>query len=221
MVKCICCGEEIEGEVYLGDPGTYYEGEPLCEFCYFGDEPCATVLYGDDDEPHVISYTRNETGGDFRVRWVSIDPWRGYYEAESSVYVRLHEDCILAYSRDAEELKSFDEKIRELLDKLGVRYARVFTRSSNLFSTGYDLYVHREDLKGEKAVLLVAALNILRIRYRDPVRFKITALTGKTGPEDFDEKDLLLAEAYDRLATGEDPEKVQGDIIGRLRGEGC
>jgi len=218
MVKCACCENEIEGEVYYGDPGTYYEGEPLCEFCYFEDEPCATVLYGDDDYPHVISHTRNETGGEFRVRWVSTDPWRGYYEAESKIYVRLHEDCILAYSRDAEELKNFDEKVREILRKLGVRYARVFTRSSNLFSTGYDLFVHKDDLKGEKAVLLAAALSILRIRYRDPLRFKITALTGKTDPEDFEEKDLLLAEAYDRLAAGEDPEKVQEDIIRKLGG---
>jgi len=38
-------------------------------------------------------------------------------------------------------------------------------------------------------------------------------------PEGFDEKDLLLAEAYDRLTAGEDSEKVQKDIIGRLRGE--
>jgi len=57
------------------------------------------------------------------------------------------------------------------------------------------------------------------LRSFDPLRFKITALTGQTDPEDFDEKDLLLAEAYDRLTAGEDPEKVQEDIIGRLRGE--
>jgi len=220
LVKCACCEEEVEGEVYLGDEGTYYEGKPLCEVCYYEDEPCATVIYGDDEYPHVISYTRNETDGDFRVRWVSTDPWRGYYEAESDVYERLHDDCILAYSRDAEELKNFDEKIRELLDKLGIRYARVFTRSSNIFSTGYDLYVHREDLKGENGVLLAVALNILKIRYRDPLRFKITALTGKD-PEDYDEKDLLLAEAYDRLTAGENHDEVQRDIIARLRGEGC
>jgi len=219
VVRCACCEAEIpEEEVIYGDKGTYYEGKPLCDVCYYEDEPCATVYYGDDDYPHEISYTRNETDGEFRVRWVSTDPWRGYYTVESDVYERIHEDAILAYSYDADQLKRFDEEVRRLLDWLGVRYARVFERTSNLFSTGYDLFVHKEDLNGEKGALLTVALNLLKLKYRNPVRFKITALTGKTDPADFTESDKLLAEAFDRLVAGEDPEKVEADILSRFGG---
>jgi hypothetical protein len=43
----------------------------------------ATVFYGRDGTPYTISHTRNETEGDFRVKWHSTDPWRGYYETKS------------------------------------------------------------------------------------------------------------------------------------------
>ena len=67
-------------------------------------------------------------------------------------------------------------------------------------------------------MLLYAALNILKIRYRDPVRFKVTALTGKD-PGDFKKEDLLAVEAFERLLAGEDPGKVQTELIAKLRGE--
>lgn len=217
MVKCSVCGAKLNREdAYYGDKGTFYEGKPLCEVCYWEDEPCATVYFSDDDEPHFISYTRNETDGEFTVKWVPVDPWRGYYEAESKVYTRLYDDCILAGSFDAEELKRFNDELIKVLDKLGIRYARVIASSSNVFSQGYEIWVHKEDLNGEKSFLLGVALNILKLRFRDPVRFKVTALTGKTNPADFKEADYLVAEAFDKLAAGENPEKVQREIVRKL-----
>lgn len=69
----ICDGEIQEENACLGEPGTMYEGKPVCETCYDEDERCAVVYYGADDSPHGISGTRNETDGDFRVGWHSID----------------------------------------------------------------------------------------------------------------------------------------------------
>ncbi|MDI6826832.1 MAG: hypothetical protein QMD36_06685 [Candidatus Aenigmarchaeota archaeon] len=40
-------------------------------------------------------------------------------------------------------LKNFDERIRELFDEHDMDYARVFTRSSNVFYNNYDLYVKK------------------------------------------------------------------------------
>ncbi len=84
---CAICEEPIpDDHVYFGDEATEYEGQPLCEICYYEDEPVATVYYGTNDEPYHISLTRNETDGDFWVTWHPTDPWRGYYEPESRKY---------------------------------------------------------------------------------------------------------------------------------------
>lgn len=224
-VNCECCGDSIRSEEDLnhGDEGTFYAGKPLCEGCYCEDEPCATVHYSDggpegcgEDYPYVISGTRNETNGDFTVSWHSTDPWRGYYETKSDTYVQLVDDCILSWSEDAEELGKFDGEVRKLLEKLGVGYARVFARTSNVFSGGYDFFARKADLENGKSATLYAALNILKLRYRDPERFRVTALTGKAHVEDFKPEDRLLTEAWSRLLAGEDPAKVQEGIIGKV-----
>lgn len=144
-MKCSCCGKRIrKTEAYLGDEGTYYEGKPLCENCYYEDEPCATVFYRGDDQPYVISLTRNETEGDFTVQWHSTDPWRGYYETKSNRYVLVNTAELLAYHESEKMLKHFDERVRELFDEHGIDYARVFARSSNVFYQNYDLYVKKD-----------------------------------------------------------------------------
>jgi len=145
-----------------------------------------------------------------QFKWHRTDPWRGYYEATSEEWVKVHEDCILHWSRDAEELKKFHTDTVKLLWRLGVDFAVVYSTTSNLFSTGYDIFVKKEDLE-KKGILIQLALGILKIKHRDPVRFTLTALTGKSGG--FDEKDFLLLEAWNRLQAGDDPTKVQEDII--------
>jgi hypothetical protein len=145
MMKCTCCGQRIKkNDAYIGDKGTYYEGKPLCETCYFEDEPCAIVYYKNDGQPYVISHTRNETEGDFTVKWHSTDPWRGYYETKSEKYALINTAELLAYHESEKMLKEFDKKVRELFDKHNIDYARVFARSSNVFYQNYDLYVKKE-----------------------------------------------------------------------------
>jgi hypothetical protein len=144
-MKCYVCNERVrKSETYFGDKGTPLEGKPLCESCYYEDDPCATVFYGRDDTPYTISHTRNETEGDFTVEWHRTDPWRGYYKTSSEKYSLVNTAELLAYHESEEMLKEFDERIRELLDEHGIDYARVFARSSNIFYQNYDLYVKKD-----------------------------------------------------------------------------
>ncbi len=144
-MKCTICEEEIrEDQAYFGDKGTLYEYKPLCETCFYEDEPCATVFYKRDDQPYVVSHTRNETEGDFSVSWHSTDPWRGYYETKSDRYSLVNTAELLAWHESEKMLKRFDDRIRELFDEHDIDYARVFVRSSNVFYQNYDFYVKKE-----------------------------------------------------------------------------
>ncbi|MGQ9469911.1 MAG: hypothetical protein ACUVTD_08885 [Nitrososphaerales archaeon] len=144
-MKCYACDKKIRKfQAHLGDEGTPLEGKHLCESCYYEDEPCATVLYSKDDELYIISEARNETEGEFKIKWHSTDPWRGYYETRSENYALVNTAELLAYHESEKMLKDFDRRIRELFDEHGIDYARVFARSSNVFYQNYDLYVKKD-----------------------------------------------------------------------------
>jgi len=160
-----------------------------------------------------------ELGG--AIYWHPVDPWRGYYdihEDDLKKWKVLHDDCILAGSEDAEMLKKFDDKLREILDKHGFIYARLTLTTSNLFSTGYTMLIRTEGKSKPEIIAVYAMLPLLKTIYRDDRRFLITALTGKTRVADFDEKDDLIVEAFLRIKNGEDPNKVTQDIINKLTG---
>ncbi len=167
---CACCEGEIgiDEPVYYGDEKTYYEGKPLCEACYFEDEPVARVYYGRDNYPHIISLTRNETEGDFWVKWRSTDPWRGYYEVYSDVFSRIFSDTILAYHESEQMLKDLNDRLIELYSEKGIEFARVFTRTSNVFSTGFDFWVRKEPGEILKACLILEQVK-REVNYDDPV----------------------------------------------------
>lgn len=135
-----------KAHLYSGDPGTAYEGKPVCEVCYYESEPAATIFYNRDEHPHIISGTRNETDGDFRVRWRSTDPWRGYYVAESEKYAMVNTAELLSYHESGKMLEDFDQRVRELYDEVDLDYARVFARSSNVFYQNYDLFVRKDQI---------------------------------------------------------------------------
>lgn len=161
-------GEEIEPRPQRSDA---QEGEPQCEH----DPPAATVFYSTDECPFVIcDCGENET--DFAVRWISTDAWRGYYEvapSPQSGWVELHDDCILAWSEDAAELAEMDKVLRAWMDEHDIPYARVFARSSNVFSQGYTMFVKKEHL--DEVVGFAANL---KVHFRDGARFVRTALFG-------------------------------------------
>jgi len=143
------------------------------------------------------------------------DGWRGHYEPQAEGWKNLHSDCILSYSQDAQELKKFDVDIKQMLWELGYEFAVCFGTTSNVFSCGYDIMIKESE---EKDILeqmtLYSKLMQLATKYRDPERFRLTALTGK---DEFDEKDKLLLEAQKRLQKGEDFESVKEDILGKAK----
>jgi len=170
FMKCSICDERIrKSEAYFGDEDTLYEGKPLCDSCYYEDEPAATVFYNRDEQPYIISGTRNETEGNFRVKWHSTDPWRGYYETESDEYALVNTAELLAWHESEKMLKEFDEHIRELFDGHGIDYARVFARSSNVFYQNYDLFVKKD--QNVLARLLVAKAKS-EVDYENPKWYK-------------------------------------------------
>jgi len=170
------------------------------------NEPIMTVFYDYDETPYTVGYYHDNTEGDFEAEYIKTDAWRGYYEPRSDRWVNVHSDNILSYSQDEEELKKFDDGLREELSKHGIKYARVFSRTSNVFSTGYDFFVEKDNIIPAKAIAMK-----LSIKYRDPERYKLTALTGKSGG--FTEDDKLLAKAYDKIKAGASFEDVSKDII--------
>jgi len=140
------------------------------------------------------------------------DAWRGYYEPEAEEWILLHSDCILSYSEDAKQLKEFDTDIKKTLWNLGREFAICFGSTSNLFSCGYDILIKKTDKKDIlEYMTLISKLMQLKNKYRDPDRFRMTALTGKS--EDFDDKDRLLVEVSKRLDQGEDFETIKEDIL--------
>ena len=201
MAKCVGCDEEIkDGEGMRG-----LEGEPVCETCYYESEPCATVYYSrNDDEPHYITDYRDDTEGDFTVKYHRTDGWRGYYEVESENWVNVHEDCILAYSTDAAELQTFQDALMEQMDGVGIEYARVFSRTSNVFSSGFDFFVRKQDAEKAKAIA-----GLLALKYRDPERFRLTALTGK---DTFDKNDKMFLKAVQLIEQGKTPEQAVAEV---------
>lgn len=126
-------------------------------------EPEATVFYDDSDEPHVISEYTDDTEGDFDVKWHSSDAWRGWYEVSSKRWKNIHTDTALSYSEDESELKTFDEKLQSELKNKSIPFARVFSRTSNVFSTSYDFFVKKDDVPAVKGIV-----KSLAQQHRDP-----------------------------------------------------
>lgn len=148
--KCLSCeGSYPEDECYKVKDGF------VCETCRDEAEPIATVIYSDDrgnlslDEKETGSkdiITEYENDTDFLIEWKSSNAWRGYYEIiKSGSWVNVHEDCILAYSEDSHNLKDFDDQLEEFCNKNSIAFIKVFCRTSNVFSTGYDFFVEKKN----------------------------------------------------------------------------
>ena len=217
LIPCDECGEEFMSEELhpLKEIDGTVAYEKLCEKCEDmytrEDEPIATIIYGDEKEEQtkfIKTYT-DDTKGEFKAVYHRTDGWRGYYDIiPSDKWVAIHTDCILAYSEDAEELEKFDTEFRKALDHTGIKYARAFSRTSNAFSGNYDFFVEKGKEKQAEAIRVVLAL-----KYRDPERFKATALTG-TDPSQFNKKDKQFIQVVKLLDTGLSPEDAVEKIVG-------
>lgn len=176
-------------------------------------EPKATLLYGDDlygddEEPMTIGELHDTTNGEFIATWKG-KGYRGYYEVEAAdpnKWKKVHDDNILGMSEDAENLKSFDELIRKAMDDNKIRYVRAFARSSNIFSTGYDLFV-----EADQAERVESLINMLAPIYRDPKKYAVTAYTGKD-PKDVTQADVAALN-ISGIAFSNEPEENKKEMI--------
>lgn len=168
--ECIGCGSSV-AEL---DPDAMETSDGLISgSCLESDaaKPMLTVFFGDDQEPSRFGLFHDETEGTFSPKYVKIDARRGYFEAISDIYTKIHDDVILSMLEDAEELEPFDTKLREYCEKLGIHYARVFATTSNVFSCGYEFWIANVDL--DKFTLLIPILALLKATHRDERRFRM------------------------------------------------
>lgn len=166
---CASCGKPvIKNELYCGDEATYYEKKPLCETCFYEDEPVVTLYCGQNKEPQYITQTRNDTDGKFRALWHSTDPWRGRYKLSSESYAMVFSDAILSYHESEAMLKELNDKAMKRLSQADVDYYRAFLRTSNLFCTDYDIWV-KKDLAQILASHLILEKAKTEVNYNDPL----------------------------------------------------
>ena len=78
------------------------------------------------------------------------------------------------------------------MDSAGIEYARAFAASSNVFSTGYTMFVERKFAKR-----VARLIEKVKPKYRDSRRYYETAITGKDAKdmEPVDHTFALLAAA--------------------------
>ena len=156
-VKCAYCDDTIDkDEAFYGDKGTNAESEPLCETCYYEDEPVATIIFnGDEEEAQEITGCRNETDGVFTASFVHTDAWRGYYTVKSDDYTEIDYESILWGEHD-EELIEKKKKLNEIFQTGGIEYVFVISRTSNLFAQGWDTFVKNGQVEDAKKLLEAA-----------------------------------------------------------------
>jgi len=166
----VLCEDQLPDadDVYHAEPSTEYEGKPVCETCYHQTEPVATLFYDDDETPCFISSVRNDTEGQFWVRWHSTDPWRGYYELHASDYACVLSDAILAWHESEAMLKELNDRLMHEFGEADVSYVRAFLRTSNVFSTGLDFWVRNDPLSLLPAYAIVQRAK-QDVGYDDPV----------------------------------------------------
>jgi hypothetical protein len=218
-VRCISCEEMVDE-----DMASYSEKVDgfVCEGCLEHDEQYANtvIIHHKDEYDGYVNEDGNsvcrvgeyidETNGEFEFDYVRTDAWRGYYVAKSKQWINIHSDCILVGSGDSRELENFDEKIRNVLDKLELPYARVFSMSSNVFSQGYDLFIRKEGSKKFGEIMqLMGIIAHLKEKYRDSDRFAMTAITGK---DEFDVSDNFLLSASEKIMKGATAEDFRGKL---------
>jgi len=103
------------------------------------------------NEGEEIPETLDVAGDEIKLVYVSTDAWRGYYDAvpgggsrwekidDESSWVTGNYDDAPEYAR-SDNVEEKCNRIAEALDAEGYDVAAVFAPTSNVFSTGYDLF---------------------------------------------------------------------------------
>ncbi|HDN73719.1 MAG TPA: hypothetical protein ENG16_01675 [Archaeoglobus sp.] len=126
-------------------------------------EPDATVIFfrGKEEIDRAL-ITPFEKPEGFDVKWMRIDPWRGYYDTVAEGWKKVYEDAIMAFTRHAEALRRFEKILKEKFDELGINWAVVISRTSNVLSRGLDIFVSEQDYKSMKKKIEKALTEALK-----------------------------------------------------------
>ncbi|MGI5818093.1 MAG: hypothetical protein ACOX9R_08340 [Armatimonadota bacterium] len=219
---CAIC-EGVSEHICRGGEGTYYEGDPVCEMCYCEAELLATLRINpspdasdpDCEEHLTVTSVCNEAlergFGPWQVTWHSTDPWRGYFELETPQgWVHLQGDALLWGHPSEEMLVEFHRALVEALREADLVCAVATCRTSNVFSTAVDWYVHigedeQATLRMAQAVAMLARAKAA-VDYDNPsfrqgilldfesIQPQVEALLGRPVQTDMD-----IADAADEL----------------------
>jgi len=124
-----------------------HDGEMVCQRCREDDlrEPMATVKHSEIRRPLRIGSYENETEYElddgFETEWVSTDAWRGYVKVSAQGDWQLVESKNVLTAWNDRDVKELDEELKELASHFNVEWARVMSRTSNVFSNNFDFYV--------------------------------------------------------------------------------
>jgi hypothetical protein len=90
-----------------------------------------------------------------KKKWISTDAWRGYYEYDNSV---MGGSILAGYGdpyaeRQNEAEKERIKKAKEILHSNKIPYKLATARTSNVFSSVYDIVVDKDNVAKAKALL--------------------------------------------------------------------
>jgi hypothetical protein len=219
--RCIGCEEKLSDilEEYGDDAiedGRHTEKGFLCYPCYEYDltEAPLTVYHDDDDRPYRIGYHTSDYELEgleppFTFEWVKMDGWRGYYKAvPQNGITEVFSDAVLWGHESEAMLKALYDIVQRAFIVLGIRYIRVFERTSNLFCTNLTFYVMREyERQAEQVVEAAKAY----VNFDDPV-FSTGILFPRDKPAEFElgnskaVRDMDIPELIKDIVVGEGEE---------------
>ena len=164
-MKCAICGEKIEGEedqdnsMFCNRSG--YDGKSAHEACYNDDqnEPEATIKHyidGEIETSFIFGYSYfNENDRDVineleqNLQWIQTDGWRGHFEINApSGFVEVVDSWFCGMDGHNLNKENYTEQLQTKVDNGDLppfEMIIVFTRTSNVFATGINVYVQNKD----------------------------------------------------------------------------
>jgi hypothetical protein len=169
---CACCEQEVDEDfAFTGEEGTHYDGETLCEMCFYEGQTEAVIRLNpsnediDDCEATMrITSTMNETAeygyssrGRWKTKWHSTDAWRGYYEVEAPENWKLLNADASLWGLNESVLANFHNPLVRGINGYNIPLALVSCVTSNVFSTAVDWFVYVEDTEQVARVAWILA----------------------------------------------------------------
>jgi len=174
--KCVSCEEFYHrDEMYMSAGASSFD-EWVCETCYYEDQPCCSYVTPTCEyNGNIGSYNRNlddplwgdpcydaiEEHAD-SIEWKSTDAWRGYFDGKvPDGYVSMIEGWTSGgWGGGTDEVNDFSdvwENNKQCFE--GLRMFVALYRTSNVFSTSVDVYVHNQDVDEFKRILVRDAID--------------------------------------------------------------